>query len=122
MAAWTVCHGHSAPLNGCCASDVVVQDAGSRLRKGASALKAQTTRSQFFFAQLAQLQQHWNIKRSQVAGARHFQIDVALPLGQHWQLHQQQQQPDTLVDVIQVNRRCMHLSLHILFMVAILTY
>ena len=81
---------------------LVVQDAGSRLRAGASALKAHASTSHFFFAQLAQLQQHWNLKRSQPGGPGHFQIDVALPMGRQWQLHRNEQQPDTLIDVIQV--------------------
>ncbi len=53
--------------------------------------------------QLGQLQQHWNLKRSPPGSAGHFQIDVALPLGPQWQLHRKEQQPDTLIDVIQVN-------------------
>ena len=83
---------------------MTVQDAGSRLRKGASALTAQLQKSQFFFAQLAQLQQHWNLKRSQPGGPGLFQIDVALPLGEHWQLHRKDEQSNTLVDVIQVTK------------------
>ena len=52
--------------------------------------------------QLGQLQQHWNLKRSPPGSAGHFQVDVALPLGPRWQLHRKEQQPDTLIDVIQV--------------------
>lgn len=89
-------------VNCCCPTNLSVQDAGSRLRAGASALHAHATTSQFFFAQLAQLQQHWNLKRSQPGGRGHFQIDIALPLGRQWQLHRKEQQPDTLIDIIQV--------------------
>ncbi|KAL3138519.1 hypothetical protein ABBQ32_006303 [Trebouxia sp. C0010 RCD-2024] len=78
-----------------------LKDAGRRLRAGASALKSHASTSQFFFAQLAQLQQHWNLKRSPPGGPGRFQIDVALPLGRQWQLHRSTQQPDTLIDVIQ---------------------
>lgn len=88
--------------NGCSTSNLSVQDAGSRLRSGVSALKAHASTSQFFFAQLAQLQQHWNLQRSQPGGRGHFQIDVALPMGRQWQLHRNEQQPDTLIDVLQV--------------------
>ena len=91
---------------GSCTINLVVQDAGMRLRAGASALKGHARTSQFFFAQLARLQQHWNIKRSPAGRPGHFQIDVALPLGRQWQLHRSTQQPDTLIDVIQVLWSC----------------
>ncbi|KAL0051100.1 hypothetical protein WJX82_001902 [Trebouxia sp. C0006] len=78
-----------------------LKDAGSRLRRGATALKARSATNHLFFVQLGQLQQHWNLKRSPPGSAGHFQIDVALPLGPRWQLHRKEQQPDTLIDVIQ---------------------
>lgn len=101
----SLCSKHSRILHnipGFCTTNLVVQDAGRRLRAGASALKSHASTSQFFFAQLAQLQQHWNLKRSPPGGPGRFQIDVALPLGRQWQLHRSTQQPDTLIDVIQV--------------------
>ncbi|DBA71121.1 TPA: hypothetical protein ACH3X2_011531 [Trebouxia sp. C0005] len=78
-----------------------LKDAGSRLRRGSAALKARSVTDHLFFVQLGQLQQHWNLKRSAPGSAGHFQIDVALPLGSQWQLHRKEQQPDTLIDVIQ---------------------
>ncbi|KAL0030853.1 hypothetical protein WJX77_009669 [Trebouxia sp. C0004] len=78
-----------------------LKDAGSRLRRGAAALKARSATDHLYFVQLGQLQQHWNLKRSLPGSAGHFQIDVALPLGPQWQLHRKEQQPDTLIDVLQ---------------------
>ena len=67
-------------------------------------MRAHAAKHAFFFAQLAQLQQHWTLQRTQpgtgAAGA--FQVDVALPLGRQWQLSRKEQQPNTIVDVVEV--------------------
>lgn len=78
-----------------------LKDAGSWLRRGAAALKAHSSKDDYFFAQLAHLQQHWNIKRSYQGTGGNLQIDVALPLGHKWQLCRKEEQPDSMVDINQ---------------------
>ena len=67
-------------------------------------MRAHAAKHDFFFAQLAQLQHHWTLQRSQpgTGAAGPFQIDVALPLGRHWQLNRKEQQPNATVDVVEV--------------------
>ena len=67
-------------------------------------MREHAAKQNFFAAQLAQLQQHWNLQRSQpgTGAMGPFQIDVALPLGHQWQLKRKEQQPDTVVDVLEV--------------------
>lgn len=48
------------------------------------------------------LQQQWTLQRAPPGAAGSFQIDVALPWGPHWQLKRKEQQPDAVVDVLQV--------------------
>lgn len=64
-------------------------------------MRAHAAKHDFFFAQLAQLQQRWTLRRPQLGSgaAGPFQIDVALPLGPKWQLRRDEQQPYAIVDI-----------------------
>lgn len=67
-------------------------------------MRAHAAKHDFFFAQLAQLQQQWTLRRPQLGSgaAGPFQIDVALPLGPKWQLRRDEQQPNAIVDIAEV--------------------
>lgn len=94
----------------------LIQDAGSRLRQGAKAMRAHAGMHDFFFAQLAQLQQCWTVQRSQpgTGALGHFQVDVALPLKPHWQLNRKEQQPNAVVDIVKVGVGFLAKTLHFL--------